>query len=127
MDCTSLEAMDPFLNLTLTPLTIRQVRRRVAGLICERFKILRDGCEDELVMGADEAAVYEFCIQLHRTRHVDDATFKRVFALFGERGVVERIGVSGYYAAVSMTLNVAQVMPPEGTTRLFSNSGPGVK
>ena len=107
--------MDPFLNLTLTPLTIRQVRRRVAGLICERFKILRDGCEDELVMGADEAAVYEFCIQLHRTRNVDDATFNRVLALFGERGVVDLIGVSGYYAAVSMTLNVAQVMPPEGT------------
>ena len=67
------------------------------------------------VMSDDEAAVYEFCIQLHRTRNVDDATFNRVLALFGERGVVDLIGVSGYYAAVSMTLNVAQVMPPEGT------------
>jgi hypothetical protein len=28
---------------------------RVAGLICERLKILRDGCEDELVMGAGQA------------------------------------------------------------------------
>jgi 4-carboxymuconolactone decarboxylase len=34
--------------------------------------------------------------------------------LFGEQGVVDLIGVSGYYTAVSMTLNVAQVMPPEG-------------
>jgi 4-carboxymuconolactone decarboxylase len=77
---------------------------------------------DELALGKrpsamsdDEAAVYEFCIQLHRTRNVDDATFNRALALFGERGVVDLIGVSGYYAAVSMTLNVAQVMPPEGT------------
>src|SRR4029079_15617026 len=28
-------------------------------------------------MKEDEAAVYDFCIQLHRTRKVDDATFKR--------------------------------------------------
>jgi 4-carboxymuconolactone decarboxylase len=63
----------------------------------------------------DETAVYEFCIQLHRTRKVDDATFNRALELFGERGVVDLIGVSGYYTVVSMTLNVAQVMPPEGT------------
>jgi 4-carboxymuconolactone decarboxylase len=77
---------------------------------------------DELALGKrpsamsdDEAAAYEFCIQLHRTRNVDDATFNRALALFGERGVVDLIGVSGYYTAVSMTLNVAHVMPPEGT------------
>jgi 4-carboxymuconolactone decarboxylase len=76
---------------------------------------------DELALGKRpsamsdvEAAVYEFCIQLHRTRNVDDATFNRALALFGERGVVDLVGVSGYYTAVSMTLNVAQVMPPEG-------------
>jgi 4-carboxymuconolactone decarboxylase len=66
-------------------------------------------------MSDDEAAVYEFCIQLHRTRNVDDATFNRALALFGERGVVDLIGVSGYYTAVSMTLNVARVTPPVGT------------
>ena len=65
-------------------------------------------------MSDDEAAVYEFCVQLHRTRNVDDARFNRALALFGEQGVVDLIGVSGYYNAVSMTLNVAQVMPPEG-------------
>jgi 4-carboxymuconolactone decarboxylase len=44
---------------------------------------------DELALGKrpsamsdDEAAVYEFCIQLHRTRNVDDATFNRALALF---------------------------------------------
>ena len=77
---------------------------------------------DELALGKrpsamkdDEAAVYDFCIELHRTRKVDDAAFNRALALFGEQGVVDLIGVSGYYTAVSMTLNVAHVMPPEGT------------
>jgi hypothetical protein len=55
-------------------------------------------------MTDDEAAVYGFCIQLHRTRKVDEATFNRAQALLGEQGVVDLIGVSGYYTAVSMNL-----------------------
>ena len=65
-------------------------------------------------MKDDEAAVYDFCTELHRTHQVGDAAFNRALALFGEQGVVDLIGVSGYYIAVSMTLNVAQVMPPDG-------------
>src|SRR3954470_5028824 len=65
-------------------------------------------------MKEDEAAVYDFCIQLHRSKKVDDATFKRAKALFGEQGVIDLIGVSGYYTAVSMTLNVAEVPVPDG-------------
>jgi 4-carboxymuconolactone decarboxylase len=65
-------------------------------------------------MREDEAAVYDFCTQLHRARKVDDENFKRVKALFGEQGVVDLIGVTGYYVAVSMTLNVAQVPVPDG-------------
>jgi hypothetical protein len=49
--------------------------------------------------------------ELDRNRNVDDTTFNRALALFGERGVVDLIGVNGYYTAVSMTLNVAQVLP----------------
>jgi 4-carboxymuconolactone decarboxylase len=66
-------------------------------------------------MKDDEAAVYEFCTQLHRNKNVDDPAFSRALALFGEQGVVDLIGVSGYYTAVSMTLNVAQVQVPQGT------------
>jgi len=65
-------------------------------------------------MKEDEAAVYDFCIQLHRSKKVDDTNFKRVKALFGEQGVIDLVGVSGYYTAVSMTLNVAEVPVPDG-------------
>src|SRR4051794_28066386 len=65
-------------------------------------------------MKDDEAAVYDFCVELHRSRKVSDANFQRVKTLFGEQGAVELIGVSGYYTAVSMTLNVAQVPIPDG-------------
>ena len=65
-------------------------------------------------MKDDEAAVYDFCTQLHRTKKVGDAAYKRAVALFGEKGAMDLIGVSGYYTAVSMTLNVAEVGVPAG-------------
>jgi len=65
-------------------------------------------------MKRDETAVYEFCTQLHRTRQVSDANYRRAAALFGEQGVMDLIGASGYYTLVSMTLNVAQVAVPAG-------------
>lgn len=65
-------------------------------------------------MKEDEAAVYDFCTQLHRSKKVDDATFKRAKAAFGEQGVIDLIAVSSYYVAVSMTLNVAEVPVPNG-------------
>ena len=65
-------------------------------------------------MRADEAAVYEFCTQLHRRKNVTDAAYRRVVALFGEQGAMDMIAASGYYTVVSMTLNVAQVAVPPG-------------
>jgi len=65
-------------------------------------------------MRADEAAVYEFCTQLHRKKNVTDAAYRRAVALFGEQGVMDMIGASGYYTVVSMTLNVARVPLPAG-------------
>ena len=65
-------------------------------------------------MKDDETAVYAFCTELHRNKKVSDATYQRALALFGEKGVMDLIGVSGYYTAVSMTLNVADVKLPAG-------------
>ena len=64
-------------------------------------------------MAADEAAVYDFVRELRRTRRVSDAKYAAVQQLFGDRGVVDLIALSGYYDLVSMTLNTAQVRPPE--------------
>ena len=65
-------------------------------------------------MKAEEAAVYDFCTQMHRAHQVKDAAYERAVALFGEKGVMDLIGVSGYYTAVSMTLNVAKAPLPAG-------------
>jgi 4-carboxymuconolactone decarboxylase len=65
-------------------------------------------------MQADETVVYEFCTALHTVHTVDDTLFDRAVAALGERGVMDLIGVSGYYTLVSMVLNVAEIPLPAG-------------
>ena len=67
-------------------------------------------------MQEDEKIVYDFSIQLHRDKKVSDDTFKAAVAKFGEAGVMDLIGVNGYYDLVSMTLNTAEVNVPPGET-----------
>lgn len=48
------------------------------------------------------------------THHVSEPVYARALAEFGERGLVDLIGIVGYYGLVSMTLNVFEVALPEG-------------
>jgi 4-carboxymuconolactone decarboxylase len=66
-------------------------------------------------MKPDEAAVYDFCKQIHVNKEVTDATYKQVVDLVGERGVMDLIGLTGYYSMLAMVLNVTRVALPEGT------------
>jgi 4-carboxymuconolactone decarboxylase len=64
--------------------------------------------ERPVAMADDEAAVYDVCVELHREHRIDDATWARAIALFGEAGVVDLIGVNGYYALLAMVMNGAR-------------------
>jgi 4-carboxymuconolactone decarboxylase len=74
-------------------------------------------------MKDDEAIVWEFSTQLRRDHSVDDPTYAKALAKFGEQGIVDLIAVNGYYDVVSMTLNVAHVMPPQGAEIPFKQAG----
>jgi 4-carboxymuconolactone decarboxylase len=65
-------------------------------------------------MQPDEAAVYDFCVELSKRQRVADATFDRAKALLGEQQVVDLVALSGFYAQVSMILNVAEAAIPGG-------------
>ena len=67
----------------------------------------------------DEMAIYAFVRELYATRRVSDATYKRVHKLLGDAGIVELVGILGYYAMVSMILNVFRMPVPEGTLAPF--------
>jgi 4-carboxymuconolactone decarboxylase len=65
-------------------------------------------------MTADEAIVLDFCEQLLATRQVDDANFKAMADRFGERGIVELVGLMGRYHALSMLFAIDRYPLPEG-------------
>src|SRR5438132_2923088 len=52
-------------------------------------------------MSADEAAVFDFCSELLATRQVGDANYKTFVDRFGERAVVELVGLMGHYHMTS--------------------------
>jgi len=61
-----------------------------------------------------EQAVYNFCAELLRTTQMSDATFNAIKQQLGERGVVEIMGVIGYYQTVAMLLNTDRYPLPDG-------------
>ena len=58
--------------------------------------------------------VYDFCTELNEDRGVSDDTYARTVAAFGEHGMMDLIGVNGYYAFIAMVLNVARPPLPPG-------------
>ena len=72
----------------------------------------------------DEIAIYSFAKELYATRRVSDATYVRVHKLIGDAGMVELVGILGYYVTVSMALNVFR-MPAPGDSQPFRE--PAVK
>ena len=65
-------------------------------------------------MTADEAIVFDFCDELLQTRQVSDAHFKALADRFGERGVVELIGLMGQYHTTTMLFAVDRYPLPDG-------------
>jgi len=66
-------------------------------------------------MAEDEEIAYEVCDELERTRGVSDATYRRAVDCFGERGVLDMLGLVGYFSTVSMIMNVAHTPPQKET------------
>jgi 4-carboxymuconolactone decarboxylase len=67
----------------------------------------------------DEMAIYAFVKGLYATRRVNDAVYARVHKFLGDTGMVELVGILGYYVLISMTLNVFRMPLPEGAPLPF--------
>ena len=68
-------------------------------------------------MKDDEAALYDLATALYRDRKVSDAVYKAALDKFGERGIMDIIGIIGYYDLVSMTLITMQAGPPNDSVK----------
>ena len=65
-------------------------------------------------MKEDETALYDFCTELYRDKNVSDAAFKAALTKFGERGIMDLIGIIGYYDIASMALIVQKATGKPG-------------
>jgi 4-carboxymuconolactone decarboxylase len=65
----------------------------------------------------DEAAVYDFCLELLHNQSVSDTTYDHAVALFGEPGVIDLVGILGYYSLLAMVMNTARTPIRDGMTR----------
>jgi 4-carboxymuconolactone decarboxylase len=63
-------------------------------------------------MLVDEAVVHDFCVEMHERKSVSDRVYADALALFGEQGVVDLMGVNGYYTFLAMVMNTARTAVP---------------
>jgi 4-carboxymuconolactone decarboxylase len=58
-------------------------------------------------------------MQIYRDKTVTDEMYNTARAKFGERGILDLIGIMGYYDTVAMILITAKAAPPpDGTPQL---------
>jgi 4-carboxymuconolactone decarboxylase len=85
------------------------------GLSQDIVQAVADG-RRPMRMADDETIVYDFTTELLNNRGVSDETYARALAKFGERGIIDMTGISGYYTMIAMVLNVARTPLNEGVT-----------
>lgn len=84
-----------------------------AGLGSSVIDAVADGRRPDQMMD-DEAVVYDFCTELLNTQSVSDRTYARAVSLFAEKGVIDAIGILGYYSMLAMIMNTAHTPLDEG-------------
>src|SRR5215216_1856091 len=67
-------------------------------------------------MAEDEEALYDMATEILRMKRVSDATYHRAIAKFGEQGVIDLLGVTGYYTFLAIVMNTTRTALPENMT-----------
>lgn len=64
--------------------------------------------------GAREETVHAVATNLLGQTRINDALYAQGLATLGERGMVDLVGILGYYSLVALTLNAFELGLPEG-------------
>ncbi len=65
-------------------------------------------------MAEDEEILYDFLAELLATKGVSDPTYAKAVAKFGEAGVMDILGIAGYYTTLAIIMNVSRTSLLEG-------------
>ncbi|HUH66456.1 MAG TPA: carboxymuconolactone decarboxylase family protein [Syntrophales bacterium] len=91
-----------------------------AGIKGEIIKAIADG-RYPAGMTDDEDIVYNFCTELHNNKSVSDLTYERALKRFGEKGVIDMLGINGYYTFLAMVMNGTRTAVPDGKPAPLNN------
>ncbi|HEV2957440.1 MAG TPA: carboxymuconolactone decarboxylase family protein [Xanthobacteraceae bacterium] len=75
-------------------------------------------------MQPDEAAVYDFCMELSTKHAVSDATFNRLRQFLSEQQVADLTVITGTYVTIAMVLAVTEASVPPGNEPPFKPGEP---
>jgi 4-carboxymuconolactone decarboxylase len=65
-------------------------------------------------MVEDEEIAYDMATEILRQKRVSDPTYQRALAKFGEQGVIDLLGVAGYYNFLAIVMNATRTAMPDG-------------
>ena len=88
-----------------------------AGVATKLLGELVEG-EKPTALTDDQRILWDLLDELHRTNRVSDATYGRALKRFGEKGVIDAVGTSGYYAFLGMVMNTTQTQVIGGAPKL---------
>ncbi len=83
-----------------------------AGIKPEIVEAIADGRRPS-GMSEDEAIVYDFSTELHHFKRVSDQTYDRALKRFGDKGVIDLVGINGYYTFLAMAMNTSRMPVPK--------------
>ena len=86
-----------------------------AGLRREIADAIADG-RRPTGMAEDEEIAYDTATEILRLRRVSDPTYRRAVAKFGEQGVIDLLGVIGYYNFRAIVMNATRTALPENVS-----------
>ena len=76
-------------------------------------KAIADGRRPDAMAG-DEDAVYTLWDEVQRNQSVSDETYARAVGAVGEQGVIDVLGITGYYTMLAMVMNTTRTPLPDG-------------
>jgi 4-carboxymuconolactone decarboxylase len=88
---------------------------KTAGLSDAIIQAVADGRRPEGMTDGMEI-VYDFSNELNDFHSVSDRTYARMVAKYGEQGMMDLVGLNGYYSLISMVLNVGRTPLPAGNS-----------
>lgn len=85
-----------------------------AGVSEATIDALREG-RRPASMSEEETLIYDFSRELLEHHGVSDGTYRDAAGRFGEQGVIDLVSILGYFALISMVLNVAHIPAEAGS------------